>query len=299
MVTAERPIGITNYELPITVVCAGSIGQPLAQRLIQSSEHHIIARYDSTLQLETGDGALWAITTRFNPAAMRVVVPVLPQWRDGARVCVRAEKISGAGCEIDWGTSTRFDPVPRSRALSTSQRVSATQTIAGALAPHSLPDALGFWDELSAMWEPFANIIASDEAISAMTKDEGRRTNIRLSSLVVRLLGRGPGLTPTGDDFLQALLVTLASGDAQDRAAFDVLRHTVTPHLSRTTRLSRAFLQEAAQGWAFGALKDVLNELPLVTQDRIDALLNIGATSGAAYVYGVLMGLSYGVTSEA
>jgi len=268
----------TEYEIRSTSrIQAQSIGAPLTQ---VRRDSRVIARYDSTLQLETHDGALWAITSRFNPAAMRVVVPSLPAWRDGATVCVRDGKIFADGVELTWDANARFDPVPRQRTFSTAQRASAARTIAGVLARYQLPYALGFWDELSEMWAPLSLGLREGDWIA-------------LNALVLHIIGCGTGLTPTGDDFLQALLVTLSSGDAQDRAAFDSIKRAVTLHLSRTTRVSRAFLDEAMQGWAFGALKDVLDELPAVTQGKINALLGIGATSGPAYAFGLLMGLSW------
>lgn len=273
-----------------------SIGSPLIQDLRDS---RVIARYDSTLQLETRDRALWAITTRPNPGARRVVVPIVPSWDVGARVRVRGEKIFGDGCELVWNASAQFEPVPRRRTLSADQRASAARTIADSLAREEVPDALGFWNELGKVWAPLANAIASDakQSLKTQANDFFAVTNVlcnnTLDGLVRGLIGCGPGLTPSGDDFLQALLITLSSGDAQDRAAFQSLASAVKPHLPRTTRVSRAFLVEAMQGWAFGALKDVLDGLPMVTQDKIDALLGIGATSGPAYALGILMGLSW------
>lgn len=269
--------GRRSRVLPRSRVDVISIGAPLTQVLRASC---VLARYDSTLQLETRDGALWAITTRLNPAAMRIVVPILPDWRDDATVCACDGEIFSDGIELTWDASERFDPVPRQRTFSISQRACAARMMAVALAHTELPDALGFWDELSEVWTPLS--------LGLRERDESR-----LDVLVSCLVGCGTGLTPTGDDFLQALLVTLATGDDADRVACESLKHALMPHLSRTTRISRAFLEEAMEGWAFGAVKDVLDELPEVTQGRMNALLGIGATSGPAYAFGVLMGLSW------
>ncbi len=265
-----------------------SIGAPLARLFEDALESRILARFDSTLQIETRDGTLWAITARSNAGAMRIVAPIVPQWRDGANVRVRDGKILAGDVELEWNSRALFDPHPRVRALNATERRRAAQNIAGALARWQLPDALGFWNELSEMWGPFAQSIIP--LPSPLAKGGG---GDRLGEFVSRLIGRGPGLTPTGDDFLQALLVTVATGDEADRAAFQLLACAIKPHLARTPRVSRAFLEEGMQGWAFGALKDVLDALPLVTEDKLNALLSIGASSGPAYGFGILMGLSW------
>ena len=62
---------------------------------------------------------------------------------------------------------------------------------------------------------------------------------------VLDLLGRGPGLTPSGDDLLAgALLVLHAHG------LTTALTRAVLTHLHRTTALSASLLEAAAQGYA-------------------------------------------------
>lgn len=263
-----------------------SIGVPLAHFFERGLQSHVVARYDSTLQLESDDGSFWTITTRPNPGAMRAVVPMLPEWSDGAIICVRDGRIIRPGVELVWDTSASFDPVPHKRSMTPAGRAHAARMIAGALARWQLPVAQGFWDELADLWEPLA--LSLTYPATCLTN---RGTRDRIEELVLRLIGCGPGLTPAGDDFLQALILTLQSGDGQDYTAFESLVAAVGPCLYRTTRVSRTFLLESMRGWAFGALKNVLDELPQVTQGELDALLDIGATSGPAYALGVLMGL--------
>lgn len=263
-----------------------SIGVPLACFFERGLQSHVQARFDSTLQLESDYGSLWTITTRPNPGAMRAVVPMLPEWSDGAIICVHDGRITGPGFELALDTSESFDPVPHRRSLTSAGRAHAARMIAGALARWQLPVAQGFWDELADVCEPLALNLTYPA-----TYLNNRGTRDRIEELVLGLIGRGPGLTPAGDDFLQALILTLRSGDGDDFAAFESLVAAVGPCLHRTTRMSRAFLLESIEGWAFGALKNVLDELPQVTQGELDALLDIGATSGPAYALGVLMGL--------
>jgi hypothetical protein len=59
------------------------------------------------------------------------------------------------------------------------------------------------------------------------------------------LLGRGPGLTPAGDDVLAGLLAGRAAYGPDDRALADAIC-ALAP--SRTTALSAALLRHAARG---------------------------------------------------
>jgi hypothetical protein len=126
-----------------------------------------------------------------------------------------------------------------------------------------------------------------------------QRDVARLRAIFARLIGRGPGLTPTGDDFAQALLITLRTGDANDRAAFRSLARAIAPLLPNTTRASQQFLREALSGYAFGALKDLLDDLPNLSPVTMQKLLSIGATSGMAYLFGVRMGIDIGARTNA
>lgn len=101
------------------------------------------------------------------------------------------------------------------------------------------------------------------------------------------LLGRGPGLTPSGDDVLAGYLVGAA---AYGVAADDVCRLVASQAAARTTTLSAALLRHAAAGETIPQVSGLLDALagrrPL---DRALAeLLAVGHTSGAALAAGVI-----------
>jgi len=102
-----------------------------------------------------------------------------------------------------------------------------------------------------------------------------------------RLLGRGPGLTPSGDDVLAGYLV----GAAAYGLPADELRAFVHSQAHRrTTTLSAALLRHAALGEAIPQVAGLLDALS--GRRRLDralaALLAVGHTSGAALASGVL-----------
>jgi hypothetical protein len=120
-----------------------------------------------------------------------------------------------------------------------------------------------------------------DPALGDLTRAlrEGRAPD----PYVLRLLGRGPGLTPLGDDLLAGLLVTLS---ACGSAAFEPAAAAVRAHApARTTFVSAALLHHAARGECVPELAAFLDGGP------VEALLRVGDTSGAGLAHGVLAGL--------
>lgn len=88
------------------------------------------------------------------------------------------------------------------------------------------------------------------------------------------LIGLGPGLTPSGDDYLGGMLIALRLGGRAMQA--DGLWRWLEPRLEgRTSTLSAAHLAAAAAGEAHEALHAVLNGT-----SSLEALDAVGHTSG-------------------
>jgi len=75
-----------------------------------------------------------------------------------------------------------------------------------------------------------------------------------------RLIGLGPGLTPSGDDYLGGMLIALRLGSLPAQAA--TLWRWLEPRLAgRTSELSAAHLAAAAEGEGHEALHEALRNL--------------------------------------
>lgn len=106
----------------------------------------------------------------------------------------------------------------------------------------------------------------------------------------LELLGRGDGLTPSGDDVLAGWLVARhASGRPAAAVAGAVAEHAG----ARTTALSATLLRRAIVGEAPPPCRDLL--LALGSRSGVDAardrLLAVGHTSGAALALGISLAL--------
>ena len=264
----------------IAIIRAERAGAPLRRwmRACSPPYVHVVARFDQTLLLEAQRGRpLLAVTTRAYAGPFRLVVARLPQWREGASIAVTPTGLVGEGVKVAWPTEW-WNPRPKPRMLTPHARESAAADLALAIARLDTPDD-PFFERLEAEW---SHVLAAIHRYPAHTAEA------TLSPLV----GYGNGLTPAGDDFLQAVLVTLASGDEHDRARFRVVWRALAYHLRATTPLAAHFLREAGAGWGYEPLNALLDTLPTVPFARVEALAAVGASSGVAALWGVLAALS-------
>ena len=120
----------------------------------------------------------------------------------------------------------------------------------------------------------------------------GQGSHLRTHGGVEALLGRGPGLTPAGDDALAGiLLVAHAHGVAGPVAA------AVRERLGSTTAVSAALLDAAADGYAAAEVVALVDAAvagdPAAVARALPAVLAIGHTSGADLVIGVAAALRH------
>ncbi len=120
-----------------------------------------------------------------------------------------------------------------------------------------------------------------------------------LGALLDRLVGFGPGLTPSGDDLLVGLLAALqARPDACGPTnAAERLRRAVAVRLATTTAVGRFYLEHGLDGRFGAALLGARRALVHVASNEqldpaLQALVAVGATSGADLLFGLAETLS-------
>lgn len=108
---------------------------------------------------------------------------------------------------------------------------------------------------------------------------------------MVGLIGLGPGLTPSGDDFLLGGLLALDSLGLVE--ARNSLWQVCRPHLDRTNEISRAHLEAAALGYGAAALHAAVHATIAARVERLgpalSAVSEIGQTSGRDGFTGALI----------
>jgi len=116
----------------------------------------------------------------------------------------------------------------------------------------------------------------------------GSAADAELVAAVRRTIGRGPGLTPAGDDVLVGILGVLGSAAAgpENVSRRARLIGALAPVLASTSDVSRHLLDQVARGLPGRALHDlgraVIEGAPDdVMEKALDVLLDTGCTSGA------------------
>jgi hypothetical protein len=115
---------------------------------------------------------------------------------------------------------------------------------------------------------------------------------------VLSLLGRGPGLTPSGDDVLVGMIAALWFVGEIDSSSLVSLRRLLVDAGTRlTTEISVEYLHYACRGMVAGPLHDLLLALgrsdTTATADAVNRLGRYGHTSGMDCLLGVVTGLRH------
>lgn len=178
------------------------------------------------------------------------------------RVHVRAGFVGVGDLIIDCRAASRWAPTSWTQPASgLASRLSTIEHVARSRA-----------------WAESGNM--AGDVIDALHKSDAE-----LARAVQRTVGRGPGLTPAGDDVLVGILALLTSGAAELHDA-SRLSDALTPFLPTTTDVSRHLLQQAARGLTGRALHDLGKALIEgaphdVFTDALNLVLDTGFTSGA------------------
>lgn len=116
----------------------------------------------------------------------------------------------------------------------------------------------------------------------------------RPTAALDRVLGRGSGLTPFGDDVVCGLLATLLASDDPCAPALRGEARRQAP--GRTTSLSATLLHRAGEGDVLPAFAQVVTALvhrPHDLEARVARLRGVGHTSGAGMLLGLRLALDH------
>lgn len=203
------------------------------------------------------------------PCGLKVAAPQMPAVTVGERVTLDATGLTFATWTLDTTLTTPLD-------LSVSR---------GSLTPRQWPRVLEALN-VALAGHPSGVPELQDEAwLTELWGRKAHESERDWGALVRTLVGRGPGLTPSGDDFLCGWLW------AWHRIAhsqLDALSEAVGQSRTATTDISQNFLTLALDGYFVESLK-VAEYAPL---DGFNALREQGATSGVDTLSGVRFALT-------
>jgi hypothetical protein len=149
--------------------------------------------------------------------------------------------------------------------------------------------------------------IASSDLQALFVKAFMQEKEEQLRRVTQRLLGWGPGLTPSGDDFLAGFMLSVQWGEGATRNSFrarttKICSLILTQAVHRTTVFGRELLRLASLSQGpyaalalLQALYDPSGEDALASAT---SLLSLGATSGADLLAGIIAGAEVILSKE-
>lgn len=271
--------------------------RPLLQR--SAVEGRVLGRFRRAIDLWIGGEVVALVLPDIGDGPFNVVVPYLPARALPRRFTVHTD---GDGCQIGpW--RLRLDPSPRlwearppwDQLAPTATALRVLQAVVSEAASR-MEDALSLGLAQESL----------DEGASALDEALRLQDPAAIRGAAARLAGLGPGLTPSGDDYLAGAMLglwSIAHGHAREldteyvlvssfafcREACDEIYRAAA---SRTHHISRAFLKAARDGLADAHWHALLRALtdgePLAVERAAKTVLTFGATSGFDMLLGFL-----------
>jgi hypothetical protein len=264
---------------------------------------NLVTPHDEPLALVSqavGNGPLNAVLSQ--PQALAALQPGSTLYGDGAWLHL------AEGWRLALSPAKDWNPTPRYSRLARWSRLVA-HNLAGLR--RDLPRCAPAASLAAAPMQLFgATSLAQTQACAAidgLLHSYQAGDLARVGGFAARLAGLGPGLTPAGDDWLAGWLVGLhaaaaMSDDEPPLAMKAVSRAVIDSATTRTSRLSLAFLQAAAEGTATEAWHRLIAALPdadpAPTRAAMVEILRYGATSGADMLAGFLAAFAEGNSEE-
>lgn len=104
---------------------------------------------------------------------------------------------------------------------------------------------------------------------------------------LVRLIGLGIGLTPSGDDFLTGICAGLLLCHLEDLAFSDIIRRLIREHITDTNDISGAFLTCALDGQFSQSVNGFWQKPEQSSAEILESFAKIGHSSGVDSLCGI------------
>ncbi len=145
----------------------------------------------------------------------------------------------------------------------------------------------------ASLHKSFVEVIAEVRRLPLLLP--GGQCNTSLAEVLCRLIGLGPGLTPSGDDFLAGIVMGLFKAGQEDEAAW-LAHYFHRTARGRVTAISLAFYRALSEGLVVELYHQFLDSIGTGEYLHLERLLKqvsrFGGTSGWDTITGILFGFS-------
>lgn len=268
------------------------VGQQLLEASASLEVHSV---FESAVNLATADRLVTCTSVSVSaPHGLEMSRSDLAQFRILARQRP-AERLHwcGEGRELksEFGTvaiaaSSRLEVFDASLSV-----LGVSSLAAGVALLRELLDRIGLSTGFGDQWRTLSESDSVAQAVESLL-------SCRVDDAVQYWIGRGPGLTPSGDDLLLGMIAALWCAGSFTGSGAAALRDEVEPIArQRTTRVSVEYLHHAVAGRVIGSLRNLLVALDAADAtgiaEAVDRLRRFGHTSGADCLLGVLAAQTY------
>jgi hypothetical protein len=286
------------------VLPAHLVATPALQHLGGGAEGTVLGAGATAVWVDLG-GFVVAVTTREvpmlpNAVGMAAGSGSLAGVAPGSAVRCSPGRVGMAGLTVTWDPAhpPAWDPTVPVAAAGHQAVGRRGEEVLAALGARAAPDPAGLVEALARVGMPTAMGPGGSAGLGLLLRAVLDRDPEFAAEAAGVLLGRGPGLTPEGDDLLAAVVATLrtlgpAAGVA-DASLAGLLAALVPDRAAgmagRTTALAATLLELAARGQVAepaGRLLDLGPGGELAWPGALRRLERLGHGSGRAYALGI------------
>ena len=248
--------------------------------LAESTSARILHLFDHAGNLinEQGD-VLSLVTPEIGPGPFAVVLPLARPFPDSLslqnKVDINGNILHIGSLKIDITGAKIWQPIPDWEQLRQNMAVGQTRL-------PQLPEMIARYRCQQDAGTPQIFAARFEGAAEMFLQGLGEEDTAVCRAGVRELAGLGPGLTPAGDDFLLGAMYGLRVREGEEAARYwsKLIVDTAVP---RTTALSAAWLQAAAQGEAVAAWHELCRHSAAADRwgTAVQRILRTGHSSGA------------------
>ena len=301
-----------NSEISVGAI---SLGPESVALRSQGGGGRVIAVLSNAIYLRSEDGLVLGVIEGEIDSPLSVRVSTLAPLIRAAKesTCntfeVTSDTVIIADCvSIAWGNVQSWSPRLPAKVGSHSERLAVVTQLTRHIANEGLRE--GCASAACYLVERWNGIATQPSPADPLAARFLRRLNVAHAALqkgdtkeavasVMRLLGLGPGLTPSGDDFLAGLVTALVWQSRLDTACSELadklvaaIRETAP---SRTNHISARMLWHACDGLLYAPAMELEAALfsgdSSVATTALPGLLSIGHTTGGDIAAGLMVGV--------